>query len=110
MSNGLLVPVSALMILGLANVRGWLAHLLSLKYMVILGEASYAIYLLHVPIWLYFASVHPIDTAIAWVIYAVIVVAAGIASFFLMEQPAKKKILSLAANWRSDRQRYSLER
>jgi peptidoglycan/LPS O-acetylase OafA/YrhL len=49
MSNGVLLPVFCLVILALVNLRGWLATLLSNKILVILGEARYAVYLLHAP-------------------------------------------------------------
>jgi peptidoglycan/LPS O-acetylase OafA/YrhL len=97
MSNGILLPVSALIILGLANIRGWLARLLSFRYLVILGEASYAVYLLHIPIWFYFVRIHPIDTLSAWSVYIAVVIVASIASFFFLERPARKKILAFAA-------------
>lgn len=97
MSNGLLLPVSALVILGLSNIDGWVAHLLSFRFLVILGESSYAVYLLHMPIWAYFVRVHAINTLRAWALYMVVVIAVSIASFFLLERPSRTKILALAA-------------
>lgn len=44
--NGLLTPLFALGILGLASVRGPLAH----PALTRLGDASYALYILHVPV------------------------------------------------------------
>ncbi|MEO6815244.1 MAG: acyltransferase [Edaphobacter sp.] len=44
--NGLLVPIFGLLILGLAE-SNWLSRLLSNPVLVILGEASYALYLIH---------------------------------------------------------------
>jgi peptidoglycan/LPS O-acetylase OafA/YrhL len=48
--DALLTPVHALVILGLALGGGVLPQLLSLQPMVFLGNASYAIYILHRPI------------------------------------------------------------
>jgi peptidoglycan/LPS O-acetylase OafA/YrhL len=96
MSNGLLLPVHGLIILGLTNIRGWLSSLLSHRYLFILGESSYAVYLLHSPIWLYFSRIHEINTLSVWFFYVAIVIGASIASFFFLEGPARKKILTLA--------------
>lgn len=97
MSNGLLLPVYALVILALVNMRGWLQRVLSNKILVILGESSYAVYLLHDPIWTYLSRIHPINSLPARSIYYLIVIGLSIASFYLLERPARKKILALAA-------------
>ncbi len=51
--NGLLTPLYGLLIYGAAGARvGPLSRVLSLRPLVVLGEASYALYILHVPILL----------------------------------------------------------
>jgi peptidoglycan/LPS O-acetylase OafA/YrhL len=97
MSNGLLLPISGLMILGLTNIHGWLCRAFSQKYLVILGESSYAVYLLHSPIWLYFSRVHRVNNLLIWSAYIAVVIFASIASFFFFERPARKKILAVAS-------------
>jgi len=82
MSNGLLLPVSGLMILGLANIRGWAANLLSLRPLVIMGESSYAVYLLHMPIWFYFVRLRPINTFWDWTLYMSIVISTRACSHY----------------------------
>jgi peptidoglycan/LPS O-acetylase OafA/YrhL len=79
-SNGFLLPVFGLMILGLVNIHGSLSKLFSHKHLVTLGGASYAIYLLHMPLWLYFSRINPIDTLTVWALYMVIVLAAAISN------------------------------
>jgi peptidoglycan/LPS O-acetylase OafA/YrhL len=49
--NGLVDPLFALLIYSLASGEGPLAAVLSLPAMVGLGEASYALYILHIPLW-----------------------------------------------------------
>ncbi len=49
--NGLLSPAFACLTLALATGRGAIAHLLSRPFLVLLGEASYSLYLLHLPLW-----------------------------------------------------------
>lgn len=44
--NGLLLPFFAILLLGLCG-ENWLSRLLSVPWMVLLGEASFAIYLFH---------------------------------------------------------------
>jgi peptidoglycan/LPS O-acetylase OafA/YrhL len=41
----------ALLIYSLASGEGPLAAVLSVPVMVVLGEASYALYILHIPLW-----------------------------------------------------------
>jgi peptidoglycan/LPS O-acetylase OafA/YrhL len=49
--SGALSPLAALLICSLACGRGLLARVLSLKPVVLLGGASYSLYILHWPIW-----------------------------------------------------------
>jgi peptidoglycan/LPS O-acetylase OafA/YrhL len=58
--NGLLLPLHALLILGLALGGGWLDTLLGRPLLVFLGNASYAMYLLHAPVSEY------LNTAARW--------------------------------------------
>ncbi len=97
MSNGVLLPAYALLILGLVNLRGTAQRFLSQRWLVILGEASYALYLLHSPVWTYFSRVHPIDTRPLWLLYLAITLTLSIASFFLLESPIRVWILQRAA-------------
>jgi peptidoglycan/LPS O-acetylase OafA/YrhL len=51
---GLLAPLLILFIVSLAMDRSWLSKILNHRFLVNLGETSYAIYILHVPlVWLY---------------------------------------------------------
>jgi peptidoglycan/LPS O-acetylase OafA/YrhL len=93
MSNGFMLPAFSLAIFGLVNIRGWLALLLSHKWMVILGESSFAVYLLHNPIWDYFDGIHPVTTIPMWLLYCATVLAASIGSFFWLERPMRRRIL-----------------
>lgn len=49
--NGLLSPAFAGLILALATGQGAVARFLAQPPMVLLGEASYSLYLLHLPLW-----------------------------------------------------------
>jgi peptidoglycan/LPS O-acetylase OafA/YrhL len=50
-NNGLLGPAFAFLIAGLAAGRGVIARVLGAPAAVLLGEASYSLYLLHLPLW-----------------------------------------------------------
>lgn len=94
LSNGLLAPLVVLLLFGLADSRSRvLSHSLGRK----LGEASYALYILHAPIWmlmsradLHFGKLqwsHPVAFTLA---YLVVAVAASLLSLTLVEAPARR--------------------
>ncbi len=58
MHNGLLTPVFACVILGFALGGGKLAELLSFRFLVLLGQASYGLYILQWPVSRILTSVH----------------------------------------------------
>jgi peptidoglycan/LPS O-acetylase OafA/YrhL len=55
LNNGLLAPCCALLMFGLAHGGGPLAWLLSRRPMLILGEASYGVYILQTPVLIWFS-------------------------------------------------------
>ncbi len=90
-----LTPLYALLVWSLACGTGSLARLLALQGPVVLGEASYALYLLHGPIHNLFQvleaswAAHGAPRLSFWV-YAAGSVAASIAVFFRFEEPARR--------------------
>ena len=53
-SNGLLAPLFALMLVGLGSSSGFFERLLSFRPFVFLGRASFSLYLLHLPVLFWF--------------------------------------------------------
>ena len=49
-SNVILIPLFGAVILGATNATGWPARLLSTRYFILLGDSSYALYILHAPV------------------------------------------------------------
>ncbi len=108
--NGVLALLFAALVISLANARGPLERVLGSRPLVLLGESSYAIYLMHVPIlyWLSYASsaAHRFASAPdpaaadswgAFAAYLALVICSSIACFTLIEDPARRRLRSLFA-------------
>ncbi len=96
MHNGLISPLFAIAILGLAG-RHWITGFLSLPIFVAIGEASYCLYILHFNLWrwihvsgllqtLHLAQYDP------WISYFMLEVAAFL-TYRLIENPSRKWLL-----------------
>jgi peptidoglycan/LPS O-acetylase OafA/YrhL len=90
-----LVPLLAVLLFALAWDRGPAAWLLSRKPMVLLGESSYALYILHSPVWGFFnyfwSHVLHLDplSRLYHLAYTATVVAVSVAAYLLIERPAR---------------------
>lgn len=87
-------------ILGLAQLEGPVANWMARPLPLLLGEASYALYILHMPVhdWMKFASTKiGIDVSTpAWVlVYMVVAVAVSVVVFRHFETPARRWIRAL---------------
>ena len=97
--NGLLLPASAAVLLGLGLGGGWFAAWLSTKPLTLLGRASYALYLLHMPVYAYFAAAgkrfaHTALEADAVVtLYLLAVLTVSVLCHLWIEEPARRWIL-----------------
>jgi peptidoglycan/LPS O-acetylase OafA/YrhL len=94
--NTALRPLNAIALIGLALGGGLVARALSIRVIEYLGEASYSMYILHVPLlWWYgnggLKRLH-LAPAPAAVIYGVGVLIAAVLSFELVEKPASRWI------------------
>lgn len=97
--DAVLVVIFALIIFGGARPAG-AGALLALPGFVLLGEASYSIYILHLPLRLWWDSIHDaLGLGLpAWLFYALycgLVVVASILSFRYVETPLRRLIGSL---------------
>lgn len=100
--NGLLAPLFALLIYGLADGSGALARALGSSWLVLLGEASYALYILHIPLGLWrdalagelpaLAGLQPLAAATLFVAVAVLVAVLVLRGF---EEPARRAIRAM---------------
>jgi peptidoglycan/LPS O-acetylase OafA/YrhL len=90
-----------LLIVVMALRRGWVSRLLSMRAMVLLGEISYALYLVHYAIMLGFAHVRPhvprIPDPAMYGLFWLVTLAAAWALWRWVEWPARSYV---RASWR----------
>jgi peptidoglycan/LPS O-acetylase OafA/YrhL len=95
--DGLLTPIFLAIILALFAGSGRIHRLLSHSSLVLVGEASFALYLLHIPVWIilkYFPHGHSLA---AYPFYLVSIVLLSILSFKALEGPSRRYILGALA-------------
>lgn len=93
MHTGLLSPLYAIVVIGLALDKWVLVKVFSWKPFQFLGEISYGIYLLQYPVWIGFAySGCSIKSTGEFYTYVATLIAASAAVYWLLERPARKYI------------------
>jgi peptidoglycan/LPS O-acetylase OafA/YrhL len=104
--NGLLAPAFACLVVGLAGGTGGLARVLSLRPMQHLGDASYAMYLLHMPVifWCAALSKHVSPDGILkdpsfTVPLLLLVIAVSLAVHRFVEVPARRALRPRLEGW-----------
>lgn len=93
--SGLFAPLFAIAIVALASGKSSLERLLSLRLIVILGEASYAIYMLHVPLYLLMdhALEHRVSANARCLVYLATLVMISIATHYAWERPLRRLLV-----------------
>lgn len=99
-------PLFALTVISLAFGRTFLTRLLDLRIVVLLGEASYGLYLLHfIPLMMLqqsFSPAHPVSTPIFLLTLAALI--AGSVGFYLgVELPARRWLRGMPPRQRGPR-------
>lgn len=99
---GLLSPYFAMLLLYLACTDGPTARFLSLSVVVLLGEASYSVYLLQTPMARLFHEIMPnmVGSALAFVA----LMTASVASFLWFERPVRKMLRKIPQQIRLHRE------
>jgi len=93
LSDGLLAPIFACVIWVFSDNESLPAKLLSAKWMVLLGEASFGLYLIHLPVYHLFERLHLSYVTALYPIYLAICIGLSILSFYFIETPSRKWIL-----------------
>lgn len=96
LQHGLLAPLFAVAILALASGNPTIHRLFSASWLVLLGEASYALYLLHYPMYSILRRFVENGGWIAYILYLAGALALSIVSFLYLEGPARRWILNRA--------------
>lgn len=95
-TNGLLAPFFLLFLVYLASNKGAISRLLSHKWMILLGEASYSLYILQKPAHgLYDKIIVPriaLSETIHFYIFVILLIAASILSYKYFETPMRRYI------------------
>jgi peptidoglycan/LPS O-acetylase OafA/YrhL len=105
--NGALAPFFLLLIFGLAAGSGPMARMLSHKAFVLLGGASFSLYIIHWPMWYGTKLIvdrlhlHVGTMATFWLITVAVIVPASIVCFKLVEEPVNKRLRRWFASERS---------
>jgi peptidoglycan/LPS O-acetylase OafA/YrhL len=95
-SNAFLVFVFGAMIFGAAGASGPISKLLSATTLVLLGEASYAIYIVHMPVWFWWNwSAHKIGAVmlppyVDFALYLFLVIVVAFSSLVFVERPLRR--------------------
>jgi peptidoglycan/LPS O-acetylase OafA/YrhL len=99
-NDGAFDGLFVLVIIALAGSGGVLGQILSSRPVVILGEASYAVYILHWPLWYWLAwlapSVEPGSQGflLLTAVYTIGLLLTSVAAWALIEAPARRTIAS----------------
>lgn len=93
--GGLLAPFLVLIIVTLAMDKSRLSHFLNRSWLVALGEISYAVYILHVPLaWLYERALEQSSLANPHSIFGItflpLIISIGLIAHFYIDSPLRK--------------------
>ena len=93
----LLAPAFAMMVVGLASLPKAISRLFSTSWGILLGESSFGLYLIHVPLIRLFRAMHLGYEPVSYFVFLAVAVGLSIASFLYFEGPARAWILRVAA-------------
>jgi peptidoglycan/LPS O-acetylase OafA/YrhL len=95
--NGLLAPLFGALVYAIAGERGGFARVLSRRPLVFLGEASYGVYILQIPVWASFLDATgrllPGPPLVVFGAGFAVLVGASCLAFRLVEDPARAWIV-----------------
>jgi peptidoglycan/LPS O-acetylase OafA/YrhL len=94
LNHGLLAPIFGLLILALSSGQSLPARMLSMKWLVVLGKASFGLYLIHIPVLNLYIRFHWAEVPSLYPTYLATCIGLSILSFYFVETPSRKWILS----------------
>ena len=91
--NGLLIPLQCAIILGLCG-QHWLTRVLSHRWLMVLGEASYSFYLIHLLIFDWMGEHFHTPATIANALWRLpLIVAVSVLLYLYVERPCRRRLL-----------------
>jgi len=93
LNAGLLSPIFALLIWACSGSRSLPARILSASWLVVLGEASFGLYLIHLPVLHCMEALHWEHSRALYPVYLATCVGLSLLSFYFVETPTRKWIL-----------------
>lgn len=96
--NSVLRPLNATLLVGLALGGGFPARLLSSRLAACLGKASYAMYILHVPLLWWWPYQYGLRRSVSAVVYLAAVVIVSVIVSEFMEEPLNRRIRGWVAS------------
>jgi peptidoglycan/LPS O-acetylase OafA/YrhL len=94
LNDGILAPIFMGVIWALSSSDTIASRLLSARWLVVLGEASFGLYLLHIPVLHLFESITRIDGPISYAIYLLSAIGVSVLSFYFVEAPLRRWLLA----------------
>lgn len=91
--DGLLSPLFLAVIISMAFGSSLIHRLLSIRPIVLLGEASYGLYLIHIPLWHVMKMVPGGHSMTAYPGYLVLTLGMSVLGFLYLERPLRRFIL-----------------
>ena len=93
LQHGILIPLFAMILLAFASGNAVISTLFSVNWLVVLGEASFALYLIHVPLYTIMRHLIERYDMPAFLIYVAMTIGLSVASNYWLETPARRWIL-----------------
>lgn len=93
LSDGLFAPLFICITWACSDSRGLPSRLLSAPWLVILGEASYGLYLIHFPMYQLFSAYHLDRIPAVYPLYLGSCIGLSVLSFYFVETPTRKWLL-----------------
>lgn len=103
LANGLLVPLFACLLISLARNEGSLAWLLSQPVIMTLGEASFGIYILQIPVAYLLRLPPPYTSLPMFGIYVLVLIVVSLLSWRFVETPLRGRIRQLLTKKDADK-------